>query len=406
MTSATKCAVEDRDPPPACPARFNLAAYVLAAAARTPKKTALEVWDETATCWTYRALDRAVRGTMTGLHQAGLRPGDRMFLRLGNSADFPILFLAANGLGTLPVPVSPQLTVEEVAALATELQPKLAARSAGLSLPKALPVLEEADFRPFQSLPPADFADTAADDPAYVIYTSGTGGTPKAVIHAQRAVYARRMMWTDWYDLRSDDRMLHAGAFNWTYTLGTGLMDPWAIGATALVYAGRPDRAAWSRLIAQAQPTLFAAAPGVYRQLLASGGLTRSGSASLRHGLSAGDRLPPQTRAAWTEATGTDIHSALGMSEVSTYISECPAHPGKPQPQKGRRIAVLDQDAQPLPHSQTGRLAVAATDPGLMLGYWQNGHPDLPHEIRLVTSLPRTVTGKIRKRDLQLERQP
>ena len=42
-------------------------------------------------------------------------------------------------------------------------------------------------------------------------------------------------MHSDWYALTSNDRLLHAGAFNWTYTLGTGLLDPWSIGATAIV---------------------------------------------------------------------------------------------------------------------------------------------------------------------------
>ena len=41
-----------------------------------------------------------------------------------------------------------------------------------------------------------------------------------------------------------EDRVLHAGAFNWTYTLGTGLMDPWAMGATALVVA--PGAPPWA----------------------------------------------------------------------------------------------------------------------------------------------------------------
>lgn len=51
------------------------------------------------------------------------------------------------------------------------------------------------------------------------------------------------MMFDGWYGLRADDRMLHAGAFNWTYTLGTGLMDPWTLGATALIPApGTPAR--------------------------------------------------------------------------------------------------------------------------------------------------------------------
>ena len=62
-----------------------------------------------------------------------------------------------------------------------------------------------------------------------------TSGRPRAVIHAHRAIWARRLMWDGWYGLRPDDRLLHAGAFNWTYTLGTGLLDPWSIGATALI---------------------------------------------------------------------------------------------------------------------------------------------------------------------------
>ena len=45
------------------------------------------------------------------------------------------------------------------------------------------------------------------------------------------------------------------------------------------------------------------------------------GFAGLRHGLSAGEALPEAVRAAWTAATGKPIHEALGMSEISTYVS-------------------------------------------------------------------------------------
>jgi acyl-coenzyme A synthetase/AMP-(fatty) acid ligase len=72
---------------------------------------------------------------------------------------------------------------------------------------------------------------------AYLVFTSGSSGEPKAVAHAHRAIWARRMMTEGWYGLTPEDRLLHAGAFNWTFTLGTGLLDPWAIGATALIPA-------------------------------------------------------------------------------------------------------------------------------------------------------------------------
>jgi acyl-coenzyme A synthetase/AMP-(fatty) acid ligase len=180
------------------------------------------------------------------------------------------------------------------------------------------------------------------------------------------------MMWEDWYGLTADDRLLHAGAFNWTYTLGTGLMDPWAIGATALIPDPGLDRATLAQLIRDSRATIFAASPGVYRQLVKSG--APLDMPDLRHGLSAGEKLPAALEQAWEAATGKPIFEALGMSEVSTFISSSPAapvHPGSSgRPQLGRRIAVLNPDGhQPQPVNTPGILAVSKRDPGLMLGY-------------------------------------
>src|SRR5690606_10828659 len=75
----------------------------------------------------------------------------------------------------------------------------------------------------------------------------------------------------------------------------------------------------------------------------------------------------------WQERTGTDIHEALGMSEISTFLSGSPARPaplascGFPQP--GRRIAALNEAGDPVAVGETGLLAIATDDPGLMLSY-------------------------------------
>ncbi len=366
-------ALYDEGPFAPCPAPFNMAAHTLAAADATPGKVALEVLDapgHVAECWTYRALADAVCRTAGGLAARGLRPGDRLLLRLGNSADFPILFFAANALGAVPVPVSSQLTAAELAPIIDDLAPTLIAHDTGLPLPPVTaPVLT--DIAALRRHPAVPFAATAPDDPAYIILTSGTGARPKGVVHAQRAAWARRMMWDGWYGLTAQDRVLHAGAFNWTYTLGAGLTDPWAIGATALIYVGPPDRGVWPALAAAHRPTIFAAAPGIYRQMLGTPGLGAA-FASLRHGLTAGEALADAVRAAWETATGKPIHEALGMSEISTYISSSPARPG-PYPQPGRRIAILPDESgdTPVSRGSDGLLAVSRRDPGLMLGYWR-----------------------------------
>ena len=170
-----------------------------------------------------------------------------------------------------------------------------------------------------------------------------------------------------WYGLRSSDRLLHAGAFNWTFTLGTGLMDPWTCGATALIASPGTPLDALPALLAASKATIFAAAPGVYRRLLRA---DIPELEHLRHGLSAGEALPEHTRTAWRSRTGTDIFEAFGMSECSTFVSAAPGKPaatgalGRPQP--GRRVALLDSSGAP---SQAGTIAVHRSDPGLMLGY-------------------------------------
>ncbi len=376
----TEPALFDEGPFAPCPAPFNMAAHTFAAAARLPDKVALEVMrapGEVAERWTHGALADAVLRTAGGLAALGIGRGDRVLLRVGNIADFPILFFAANALGAVPVPTSPLLTAGEIAVILADLEPRLICLGDGLDLPPvAVEVIGSAEIAALRGHAPQRFAATAPDDPAYMVYTSGTGGRPKGVVHAQRAAWARRMMWDGWYGLTPDDRVLHAGAFNWTYTLGAGLTDPWAIGATALIYAGPADRAVWPRLAAVHGATIFAAVPGVYRQMLGAGVNLAEGFAGLRHGLSAGEALPEAVRAAWEAAVGRGIYEALGMSEISTYISFAPGRPSAAGcagfPQRGRRVAVLGEDgAEPVARGEDGLLAVSRRDPGLMLGYWR-----------------------------------
>jgi acyl-coenzyme A synthetase/AMP-(fatty) acid ligase len=375
----------DEGPPPPCPERFNIAAHVLGKAHNISAKPALEVLhgaDRPPQILTFGDIGARIRSAITGLRAAGIGRGDRVALRLGNTPDFPVLFFAATGIGALPVPVSAALTPPEIAHVLDDLDATAILLGDGLDAPHRAGTarIGPGAIRSFDGLPPGEFADTAANDPAYIVYTSGTSGRPKGVLHAHRAAWARQMMWRDWYGLHPDDRVLHAGAFNWTYTLGTGLTDPWAAGATALICAAPPDRARWPAIIARHRPTILAAVPGIFRQILSTGLATPDALASLRHGLSAGEGLPEALRTAWKAATGTPLFQALGQSECSTYLSfshgfppERAAHPASTgRPQAGRRIAILPPDGtDPVPCGTEGQIAIHRRDPGLMLGYWQ-----------------------------------
>lgn len=361
-------------PRPAVPNPFNMAAHAMAAASRNPEKNALQILRLSgAERWSYGRLEAAVRGTGTGFLQAGLRPGDRLLMRLGNTVDFPLAYLGAIAVGVVPVPTSSQLTVAEITKMSDQVTPAAIVAAPDVALPEApgVPVIDLATLQTFRDLPPCDWDMGDPDRLAYLIFTSGTSGRPRAVMHAHRALVARSMMYEGWYGLSENDRLLHAGAFNWTYTLGTGLMDPWCMGATALIPAEGVTAAQLPLLMKRFDATIFAAAPGVYRQLLRA---ALPALPKLRHGLSAGEKLPPEIRRAWEVATDTPIYEALGMSECSTFLSGAPARPapegasGYPQP--GRYIAVLDDQGQPVPRGTPGTLAVHRSEPGLFLGYY------------------------------------
>src|SRR5208282_39166 len=110
----------------------------------------------------------------------------------------------------------------------------------------------------------------------------------------------------------------------WTYTLGVGVLDPWARGATGALYAGPRDPAIWPTLIERTRATIFAAVPSVYRQILKHGDPRARDLSRLRHGVTAGEALSPELLAHWREATGIWLYEALGMSEISTYVSSRP----------------------------------------------------------------------------------
>lgn len=373
---------------------FNMADYAIGRAARrTPDKVALLVYD-TATPdrpqerWTFAEIEDAILRLAAGLAERGLQRGDRIAIRLGNTSQSALLFFAAMAGGIIALPLSDQLTPTELKTLLEDSGAAAIATSTPLAddIATGAIVLTSAEVASLMRGPSrAKYALTRADDPAFLIYTSGTTSKPKGVLHAQRSALGRRPMYQGWYGITPDDRMLHAGAFNWTFTLGVGLTDPWANGATAIVCTGEKAPELWPRLIAATGATLFAAVPGVYRQILKYARPEPGALGSLRHGLTAGETPPPGLIEEWTAATGLPLYEALGMSEISTYISTGPSVPYRAgtvgKPQAGRRIAILPAEGgdEPLPAGSEGLIAVHRSDPGLMLGYWNR--PDEEAEV-------------------------
>jgi acyl-coenzyme A synthetase/AMP-(fatty) acid ligase len=334
------------------------------------------------------------------LRELGCAAGDRVLIRLPNCVAYPTAFLGAIKRGAVPVPTSTLLTADEVRYLAVDSgavvlvtdRPTWAAMHAMF---EEVPALREVvlvgegpcvparrlhvrDLEP--ALAAVDGCEpahpTRADDPAYLVYTSGTTGYPKGVLHAQRALLGRQPSSEYWFDFDArGDRVLHAGKYNWTYVLGTGLMDPLYRGHTTIVHEGATDATLWPARIARHGATVFIGVPTIYRQILQKTACSRSDVPTLRHCMSAGEQLSAEVLRGWRERFGLEIYEALGMTECSYYLCETRSRPIRPGSagfvQPGHDVRVLDPETmRAVAPGVEGMLCIRRTDPGLMLGYW------------------------------------
>ena len=171
------------------PARLNLARYCLSG--KPPEKIALIVAGRETATWNYGALENAVLRLGNGFRDAGVEPGERLFIRMGNSLDYALVFFAANAIGAVPIPASPMLTGGEVAVLLKDSGARFLAWDGLLDLPDldGIRLFNPDDLTQLKRNPVGRYANTSPDDPAYLIYTSGTSGRPKGVLHGQRAIW-------------------------------------------------------------------------------------------------------------------------------------------------------------------------------------------------------------------------
>jgi len=127
-----------------------------------PRLTYQQLWDGAAT----------VAG---GLRSRGVRPGDRVALRLPAGAEWCVAFLTSLFVGAAAVPLNTRLTAAELDELQADAD---VAVTIGPGETRALA------GRPFV------FDGAEPDDMAAIFYTSGTAGRPKGVIMSHANILA------------------------------------------------------------------------------------------------------------------------------------------------------------------------------------------------------------------------
>lgn len=296
----------------------------------------------------------------------GIRPGERIAIKLSDGIDWVTAFLGALWAGAVAVPVNPRVPAPEWQYILDEAGFSIILAEAGDDTPApwSARILHVEEFRQaVAAAAPVAATPVHPDAPAFWCHSSGTSGKPKAVVHAH--YFARRIeqVSREALGISADDRLFASSKMFFSYPQTNSLWAGLRIGACVIMDPQWPTAASVAATVAAQRPTVLMSVPSLYRNLLHDGlapGIARSG---VRLCVSAGEALPPSLRAEWQRQTGLAIVNGYGASETLILVMLDRGDERGFTPSPGVEIQPLEQLAPGVP----SRLCIRA--PTLALGY-------------------------------------
>ncbi len=233
---------------------------------------------------------------------------------------------------------------------------------------------------------PLATAPTHRDDLAIFLFTSGSTGKSKAAMHTHRdfafntEVYAKGTV-----GYRRGDVTVSVPRLFFGYATGTNLMFPFAVGATAALFAERPTPESLAAAIERHRPTIVTNVPTMMGKLLDDDDRRRAAAkppldlSCVRFHLSAGEALPPTLLERFLERFGGEVYDGIGSAEM--FHIYCSNRPGDVRPGslgrvvEGYELRILPTEAEgpgaaEVPRGEMGVMWVKGES--VALGYFED----------------------------------
>ena len=383
------------------------------------------IWDSPVTSsqrtYTYSQLRDEVARFAGALRSLGVTKGDRVIIYMPMVPEAVVAMLACSRIGAVHSVVFGGFAPKELAVRVDDAKPKvIVAASCGIEptriveykpiidaaldttehQPDKVVVLQRdalrADLGPhdvdwddiMDGATPAAPVPVAATDPLYILYTSGTTGKPKGVVR-DTGGHAVALAWSMGavYDIKPGDIWWTASDVGWVVGHSYIVYAPLLIGATTIVYEGKPvgtpDAGAFWRVISEHRAKALFTAPTALRAIKR---LDPDAAELRQHDMSkfqtlflAGERLDPETYHWAHDKLGTPVIDHWWQTETGWPIAAnprglepMPVKPGSATvPLPGYDVRILDQAGNELPAGQEGAIAIKLPlPPGTLPTLW------------------------------------
>ena len=371
---------------------YNAAVDLLDRSLTADRASRIAVIDESGP-HSYSELAERVNRCGNALRELGLQPEQRVLLCLYDSVDFPACFLGAIKTGIIPVPINTMWSAADYAYVLGDSRAR-----AVIVFEARLPVMLEAvqisgwngeivvpggggpGYLELSRLMAAASSycepyPTRPDDPCFWLYSSGSTGRPKGAVHIHTSLMKTAELYGQGVlGINANDRIYSAAKLFFAYGLGNALTFPFSVGATSILFAGRPKPPEVNRILREQRPSIFFGVPTLFSSLLASPDLPSREEHALRLCGSAGEALPEPVGRTWTERTGVEIIDGVGSTEMlHCFLSNRPGAvrygtSGVPVP--GYRLRLMDDGGSEVAPGEIGELQVSG--PTTAAGYWNN----------------------------------
>lgn len=351
--------------------------------------------------YSYYQLQGLVNRCANALQALGVRPGNRVVMRLNDVPAAAVTQLAVWKLGALIVPVATAERARELTFIFGDVEPTAivcdrdyladvdAARSAAPDLRAVIawPSAPSAEYESFDTLlatqsESATAYPTRPLDASGIYYTGGTTGQPKGCIHTHAAEVALADLNNLARGITASDTLLCHAPIGHAFGNGEKINFPLRAGAS-VIYAVRPSAERMWELCERYGVTAMAGAATMYRMMLRVCPTPREfyPRLRLRQAISSGEILDQATYEAWQQTLSFPVRNTVGMTPMRHLFIEsnllgqkvAPGlSVGRPLPAYEMRLIDTVSGETITEPDQPGRLAVRGPTG---ITYWTHLHP-------------------------------